>query len=146
MVRLSKEKETQMFGIDGVLGSFSAKIKTAFAFGFIDADLRDQFDRIREIRNVFAHSKIAIDFKTPEIHHACVGLLKSSDATAIDPRAVYSNAAYFLMHAATLTLMRSVRGENNTPLTYEEALAFFARSTIPHLPQIPMNPMEEPGS
>src|SRR5438067_692232 len=62
MTPLSKSKYSEIFGIEGVLGSFSAKIKAAFAFGFIDADLRDQFDRIREIRNAFAHSKVAIDF------------------------------------------------------------------------------------
>jgi hypothetical protein len=143
MTPLNKEREDQIFGIDGILGSFSSKIKIAFAFGFIDVDLRDQLDRMREIRNVFAHSKIAIDFKTPEIHRACVGLLKSTDQSEINPRAVYSNTSYLLLQAATFALVQKAMDGNNKPISYNEALSFFGKSMIPLLLQIPVNPPEE---
>jgi hypothetical protein len=57
---LSKTQLDGLFGYDAPLGSFSAKIRIAYAFMFIDHDIRDDFDRIREIRNTFAHSKIAL--------------------------------------------------------------------------------------
>src|SRR6266852_4243169 len=96
-VSLSKTRRDELFGIDGVMGSFSAKIKVAFAFGLIDAELRDQFDRLREIRNAFAHAKVAINFNTPAVRHSCVGLLKSRDDKRIEPRNLYVNTTLLLM-------------------------------------------------
>ena len=129
IVPLSRAKEEELFAGEGVFSSFSAKIKTAFAFGLIDGELRDQFDRLREIRNAFAHSKVAIDFNTPEIRRACVGLLKSKDPAKIEPRALYANAAYLLMHAGTLALQRarSKRKRRPRPILYDEALASFGK-------------------
>jgi hypothetical protein len=50
LISLSKTRLNELFGMEGVLSSFSSKIKIAYSFGFIDADLRDdQFDKIREI-------------------------------------------------------------------------------------------------
>jgi DNA-binding MltR family transcriptional regulator len=148
MIPLNKTQIDSIFGVEGVLSSFSAKIKIAFALGFIDADLRNQFDKIREIRNAFAHSKSAIDFNTPSIRRACVGLLKTDDPTKIVPRALYSNTAYFLMHAGTLAVSRALTklrrsGPPKSILHYDEALAFFQKSLSRPLQQTPANPREE---
>jgi hypothetical protein len=103
MVPLGKPEHTELFGIGGLLASFSAKIKTAFAFGLIDAELRDQFDRVHRIRNAFAHAMTAISFDAPEIQRACIGLLQSKNLSEIDPRAVFSNTAWMLWGTSGLT-------------------------------------------
>lgn len=41
---------------NGPLSTFSSKIKCAWAFGLIDAELRKDLDYIRKIRNEFAHN------------------------------------------------------------------------------------------
>lgn len=38
------------------LGSFSARIKLALALGLIDLEVHDVLDRLRELRNAFAHT------------------------------------------------------------------------------------------
>jgi DNA-binding MltR family transcriptional regulator len=52
---------------DGLLGSFSAKIRTAYALGLITADIREDLDTIREIRNACAHAKRPISFDLPQL-------------------------------------------------------------------------------
>jgi hypothetical protein len=47
----------------GSLGSFDAKITTAYAFGLFDAVVRDGIHTVRRIRNAFAHTKKLVDFK-----------------------------------------------------------------------------------
>lgn len=46
----------------GPLGTFSARIKVARAFGIIGAAVEADLDCIRRIRNQFAHSPLKIDF------------------------------------------------------------------------------------
>ena len=143
LVPMSKTKLDELFAAEGVLSSFSAKIKIAFALGFIDPPLRDHFDKMREIRNAFAHAKIAIDFKNPIIRRACVGLLDSKDGKKIEPRALYTNSCYLLMHACGMVLERHNKGALRRPvetergflfsgprptISYNEALASFEKS------------------
>ena len=49
------------------LGSLSAKIKMAHALGIIDAELMRAFNKVKDIRNAFAHAFRPIDFGTPRI-------------------------------------------------------------------------------
>jgi len=53
---MSEQEEDDLFGFDAPFGTFSAKIRLAYAFRLIDQDLRDDFDRVRDIRNAFAHA------------------------------------------------------------------------------------------
>jgi DNA-binding MltR family transcriptional regulator len=53
------------------LGTFSAKINIAYALGILDAEHRSQLDRIRTIRNAFAHSVSHFDFDHPTIKVEC---------------------------------------------------------------------------
>jgi hypothetical protein len=143
LVSLSKTKVDELFGIERPLSSFTAKIKIAYAFGFIDGSLRDHFDKIREIRNVFAHSKIAIDFNTPAIRRSCVGLLGSTDANKINPRDIYLNTAYILMIAGAISVSQQASSGLRRPISFDEVLAFWYKSTRQSLPQTQKSPPAE---
>jgi hypothetical protein len=52
---------------DGPLSGFFAKIHLGYALSLYDAGVRDNLEIIRRIRNAFAHTPQAIDFKTEEI-------------------------------------------------------------------------------
>jgi hypothetical protein len=49
----------------GPLGTFDRKIKLAKHLGIFDAVMKSNFDIIRDVRNLFAHSKRLIDFNHP---------------------------------------------------------------------------------
>jgi len=57
----------ETFGINGPLGSFSARIKIAYMLKLIEEPLRNQLEVIREMRNACAHSKRPISFENPEL-------------------------------------------------------------------------------
>jgi hypothetical protein len=57
----------QVFGREGPLASFSAKIIVAHALGLIDSDTKRNADYVREIRNAFAHTIQNLRFRTPEV-------------------------------------------------------------------------------
>jgi DNA-binding MltR family transcriptional regulator len=61
------ETWTRLTGEKGAISSFSSKTELAYALGIIDAELKKNIDLVRRIRNDFAHSRIVIDFDTPEI-------------------------------------------------------------------------------
>ena len=73
-VDLSKSDDDRLFVGSAPLSSFSAKITVAFALGLIGPMARHDLDRIREIRNAFAHAKIDISFDTPAIVNIVEGL------------------------------------------------------------------------
>lgn len=128
-----KNKLDELFGGEAPLANFSARITIAYAFGMIDGNIRSDFDRVREIRNAFAHSMIHVTFKTPAVAHACAGFLapasfisKEHMASEYPARRAYLNAVLTLMHAATLTKQRSSRGHTKKlmqPLNYDEVAA-----------------------
>lgn len=102
MVPLSSTLEINLFERDAPLSTFSKLIRVAYAFGLIDAKIRQECDYIREIRNAFAHVPAAVSFDTPAIRTACLLLTQHYDAFegGLDPnhpRAYYVGAATKLM-------------------------------------------------
>ena len=75
LVPLSKAEVESLFGRDAPLSTFSGLIRIAYAFGIVDSEVRRDMDRIREIRNVFAHAIIPVTFDAPEISAACDGFV-----------------------------------------------------------------------
>lgn len=67
MVALTSDESDRMFGPDAPLGSFSAKIKIAYALGLVDRDIVRLCDLLREMRNACAHSGRAISFQDDEL-------------------------------------------------------------------------------
>lgn len=74
--RISAAEEDELFyGKRAPLGDFSSRISIAYALGVIFSDERDDLNRIRRVRNVFAHSVIPLTFENELIAKECSGLL-----------------------------------------------------------------------
>lgn len=61
----------KLFEDRGVLYDFSAKISMAQALGLYGDVTRRNLDVLRNVRNIFAHSIVALNFQTPEVAQAC---------------------------------------------------------------------------
>jgi hypothetical protein len=75
MVPLSKNQTKDLFGVDRPLATFSSRIRIAAALGLIAADEHGDLNRIRAIRNLFAHEieqpeadpGSPLSFQSPEV-------------------------------------------------------------------------------
>jgi hypothetical protein len=57
----------KLFAASGPFASFSAKINAAFCVGWLDADVHNDLDVIRRIRNEFAHQIQGLSMESPKI-------------------------------------------------------------------------------
>jgi hypothetical protein len=64
---LSKTMRDRLFNGDRPLSSFSAKIDLGFALGLYGPVTRADLDRVRRVRNIFAHSLAPCDFSRADI-------------------------------------------------------------------------------
>lgn len=66
-------QEQRLFGSDreSFVSNLYGKTILAYALRMLDDDMLSDLDRIREIRNQFAHSALRIDFGTPEVADLC---------------------------------------------------------------------------
>ncbi|AYG71004.1 MULTISPECIES: hypothetical protein [unclassified Rhizobium] len=78
LIQLDKEDSQRFFGFDGLAGTFSSKILMAYSLGLIDSHTRYLLDIVREVRNACAHSRMPVNFDTPELKNATVLLLPES--------------------------------------------------------------------
>jgi DNA-binding MltR family transcriptional regulator len=93
-----------MFLEDAPLATFAARIRIGYALGIYGPKTRDDLTFIRHVRNVFAHTRHAVDFDTKEISDASnqisladrCGLARLLPGRADTPRAKYINAAKVL--------------------------------------------------
>jgi hypothetical protein len=68
------EKEALFFGRRAPLSEFAARIAVAYGLGLLEQSERDDLDRIRRIRNAFAHTVIPVKFTTEVIAAECAKL------------------------------------------------------------------------
>ncbi|WP_294257240.1 hypothetical protein [uncultured Sphingomonas sp.] len=66
-VDLTVEEDKRLFGADSPIGTFSSRIKVAYALGIIDREHVKMCDIIRSMRNSCAHSRRDISFATAEL-------------------------------------------------------------------------------
>jgi len=66
---LSNNLSASLFEGYGPLGSFSARIDLAFAFGLIEPHIRADLRTLKDIRNAFAHSATMRHLNDKEIDH-----------------------------------------------------------------------------
>jgi hypothetical protein len=81
-----------LFEVNQPLQAFSSKIRLAYSLGLIGADIRQNLDYIREIRNAFAHHIGPITFATPEVKAVCKLLIVAPN---VRPTAVKSSLMWF---------------------------------------------------
>ena len=68
---LSKTEFQTIFDSDDMLGTFGAKIKMGHAFRVYGDITQADHNCIKDIRNVFAHAKMKLDFSHPHVIDAC---------------------------------------------------------------------------
>jgi hypothetical protein len=78
MTDLSDTERNALFQSNGALATFSAKARVAHALGLIGPNTRREIDRIRSIRNAFAHARKPISFQTEAIRLTCAELTAPS--------------------------------------------------------------------
>jgi len=74
MSKLTKKYHRELFLTTGPLSSFWAKIRVAYALAIFEPKTYDEFEKLRQIRNVFAHAAHPVKFKTKRIAAHCKGL------------------------------------------------------------------------
>jgi len=75
---LSNTMYDRLFGSFRPLSSFSSKIVMAYALGIIPLELYEELEKIRHIRNEFAHSSGVLHFGSPEIEPMFLRLKRPS--------------------------------------------------------------------
>lgn len=92
----------EIFGPEKPLGSFSARIKMAYALGLLSEEIYEDLNTIRNVRNVFAHGLHETSFAHPDIRELCQTLviprlalfgLKDNP----DPRGMYTMSVIFVL-------------------------------------------------
>lgn len=71
---LNRDRKKRLFDGDGLLATFSAKIQIGYAISIYDQPLANELDRVREIRNAFAHATKPITFKRRAVSDVCKSL------------------------------------------------------------------------
>jgi DNA-binding MltR family transcriptional regulator len=86
------KQKNDLFGFNGPVGTFSSKIKIAFAIGLISEEHFNDLNWIRKIRNEFGHDFKPIGFDTSHISNL-VKNLKSHyfEQTEVGERDVFTN-------------------------------------------------------
>jgi DNA-binding MltR family transcriptional regulator len=75
---LSNNMYERLFDSFRPLNSFSSKIVMAYALGIISVDLYEELEKIRHIRNQFAHSSGILHFGSPEVEPMFLALKRTS--------------------------------------------------------------------
>jgi hypothetical protein len=71
---LNSAERNALYGPDGSMSSFAAKIGLAYALEYIGRITRDDMDLVRLVRNSFAHSARALGFKMAVVADVCAHL------------------------------------------------------------------------
>jgi len=105
---LTKADDRRIFdgASGGILGSFSAKIRIAYAMQLLHENPYKALLIINDIRNVFAHSLHKVDFDHELVRKDCISLKKISPALTFsagvtrslldDPQEIYSKIVQML--------------------------------------------------
>lgn len=91
----NKGSKALLDGFNAPLGTFSARIASAFAFGLLSETEYRECEIIRKVRNEFAH-QIKVSFNTEKIVSLCTQLhfsAKSYGDVIVDTRAQFTTAA-----------------------------------------------------
>lgn len=121
----------RLFGGDGgAVSTFAGKITLGHALGLYGSYLRDDLDRLRRIRNVFAHARTTLKLDSPVITGALVFHLFNEDLVAFGgierhntPKGKFLGAIGLCLIHFFLTVKRTRRGR---PRAYRTSVIFHA--------------------
>lgn len=80
LIKLSRRRFNDMF-VHGPMRDFEAKIRMGEALNLYDRAIKDDLNRIREIRNVFAHAVHPVKFTSARLRKHCSKLVAPVDPT-----------------------------------------------------------------
>lgn len=72
--KISNKQMEKMFDLSGPLSSFGSKTLVAYGFGLISKSVFEDLNRIRSLRNEFAHSSTTVDFLADDIVESVMSL------------------------------------------------------------------------
>ena len=124
LIKLNSKETKEIYGADAPLGTFSAKIRMAYAMGLITRQVRNMIDVLRSIRNACAHTGIEISFSQKEMRDAIrvyISCIDQIDVTKLDFD-LHSKAAVIYLTMATQFILRNRVGEDAATLGSEIAL------------------------
>jgi DNA-binding MltR family transcriptional regulator len=90
---LSKSMRADLFDPMRPLGSLAAKISLAHALRIVDRDCYRRLQKIRAIRNKFAHSEEPIDFSSPSIKPLVEQLISLGKPSNAHPDGAFAECA-----------------------------------------------------
>jgi hypothetical protein len=73
----AKKIDSELFGNQAPLATFSNRIRLAFYLGKISAETRADLERIRSIRNDFAHHPEILSFEMTTVRDRCSSLIQT---------------------------------------------------------------------
>ena len=130
--RPDKGTADDLFRPDGGLGSFSARIKLAYLLDLIESTARKDLDRIRGIRNDFAHGRDDLRFTTPSVRDRC-RQLHGAEACSLggwplrSPKQTFVVTSYFLAEY----LMSLTKPRKRSPLLdHADSYGSWIRRTV----------------
>lgn len=108
---LSAKELKDLFEGTAPLSTYSAKIKIAYAMGIIGKRTRHDLEKLRELRNAFAHSTRRLTFDLPEIANIIDGLNALKDVTGGEG---YNSQHKFV--ASTRIIMLALVAKMHSPM------------------------------
>jgi len=113
LIKLDDSEKKELFAGDSApLATFSAKTKIAYALGMFGKNTKKELDRIRGIRNAFAHSSKPLNFSTKQIETECNNLTRTFVGnTPMTSRDKYIQSASNL--SASLLSLKYPRSEDS---------------------------------
>ncbi len=99
----NKASEQLVSGFNAPLGTFSARIKGAFALGLITKEQFDDLEHLRKIRNTFSHTWRPISIDNPSI----AGRIKALSFSSLDD--VYPNTLFQKLQTSLSALLMELQ-------------------------------------
>jgi hypothetical protein len=141
VLTVPSEAASWLFSPDGPIGNFSDKIKLAEKLGAIDGVTVKNLNRIRIVRNAFAHSMERITFQTPEVADVCMLLQElpgwpvALEGMNDTPKRRFGLAA-FGVYSALSTATEGRIDRNKLIAAYAKVgMAFADKMTVPASPE-----------
>ncbi|MGB6306438.1 MAG: hypothetical protein WBF89_01505 [Steroidobacteraceae bacterium] len=96
------DARVKVFGPEGTISTYSAKILIAYAIGILDRKARKEIDVVRHIRNACAHSRKSLSLQTPALADAIKGALGEDVVAKLRDQEPATLRRAFICHIAAL--------------------------------------------
>ena len=115
-----KSLSDEIVGPEKPLGSFSARIRMAYALGLLSKEVYKDLNTIRNVRNVFAHGLYEASFSHPDIKAHCQTLVTPRQALPgvkddPEPRGMYTMSVVLILQYLFLKNNDSEKPHSTVP-------------------------------